>query len=74
VRVSCTDHRRGPTLTRGKEQRRAHGAATPCALYALGASLTRYSLGSNLREPALLVALKMMAQPLLMWLLFLLRP
>ena len=45
------------------------GAATPCALFALGASLTRFSLGSNLREPALLVALKTVTQPLLMWLL-----
>jgi len=67
--VSCTDHRRGPTLTRGKEQRRAHGAATPCALYALGASLTRYSLGGNLREPALLVGLKTVLHPLIVWLL-----
>lgn len=33
-------------------------AATPCALFALGASLTRYSLGGNLREPALLVGWK----------------
>ena len=45
------------------------GAATPCALFALGASLTRYSLGGNLREPVMLVVLKMMVQPLLMWLL-----
>ena len=41
------------------------GAATPCELFALGASLTRY----NLREPEMLVVLKMMVQPLLMWLL-----
>ena len=44
-------------------------AATPCALFALGASLTRYSLGGNLREPALLVALKTVVHPLLVWLL-----
>lgn len=44
-------------------------AATPCALFALGASLTRYSLGGNLREPALLVALKTLLQPLIVWLL-----
>ena len=44
-------------------------AATPCALFALGASLTRYSLGGNLREPALLVALKTVLHPLLVWLL-----
>ncbi|ENO83840.1 AEC family transporter [Thauera linaloolentis] len=44
-------------------------AATPCALFALGASLTRYSLGGNLREPAVLVALKTLVHPLLVWLL-----
>src|SRR5690606_24427008 len=44
-------------------------AATPCALFALGASLTRYRLGGNLREPALLVALKTVVQPLIVWLL-----
>ncbi len=45
------------------------GAATPCALFALGASLTRYSLGGNLREPAVLVALKTVVHPALVWLL-----
>ena len=45
------------------------GAATPCALFALGASLTRYSLGGNLREPAVLVVLKTVVHPLLVWLL-----
>ncbi|MDX5410847.1 MAG: AEC family transporter [Thauera sp.] len=44
-------------------------AATPCALFALGASLTRYSLGGNLREPALLVAGKTVLHPLIVWLL-----
>ena len=44
-------------------------AATPCALFALGASLTRYKLGENLREPAILVALKTLLHPLLVWLL-----
>ena len=44
-------------------------AATPCALFALGASLTRYSLGGNLREPALLVTLKTVLHPLIVWLL-----
>lgn len=44
-------------------------AATPCALFALGASLTRYSIGGNLREPTLLVALKTVIHPLLVWLL-----
>lgn len=44
-------------------------AATPCALFALGASLTRYSLGGNLREPMVLVALKTVIHPLLVWVL-----
>lgn len=44
-------------------------AATPCALFALGASLTRYSLGVNLREPMVLVALKAVVHPLLVWVL-----
>lgn len=44
-------------------------AATPCALFALGASLTRYSLGGNLREPALLVAGKTVLHPFIVWLL-----
>jgi predicted permease len=45
------------------------GAATPCALFALGASLTRYSIGGNLKEPAVLVALKMIVHPFLVWIL-----
>lgn len=44
-------------------------AATPCALFALGASLTRYSIGGNLKESALLVMLKTVVHPLLVWLL-----
>jgi predicted permease len=44
-------------------------AATPCALFALGASLTRYGLSGNLREPAVLVVLKTLVHPLLVWLL-----
>lgn len=44
-------------------------AAAPCALFALGASLTRYRLGGNLREPLTLVALKTLVHPLLVWLL-----
>lgn len=44
-------------------------AATPCALFALGASLTRYSLGANLKEPMVLVLLKVVVHPLLVWLL-----
>ncbi|MBA4742959.1 MAG: AEC family transporter [Azoarcus sp.] len=44
-------------------------AAAPCALFALGASLTRYRLGGNLREPLVIVALKTLVHPLLVWLL-----
>lgn len=44
-------------------------AAAPCALFALGASLTRYRLSGNLAEPLLLVALKTLLHPLLVWLL-----
>ncbi|MDX1606213.1 MAG: AEC family transporter, partial [Candidatus Competibacterales bacterium] len=44
-------------------------AATAGALFALGAGLTRYRLAGNLGEPLLLVALKMLLQPLLVWLL-----
>lgn len=44
-------------------------AATPGALFALGAALTRYSLAGNLGEPAVMVGLKMLLHPLLVWLL-----
>lgn len=44
-------------------------AAAPCALFALGASLTRYRLSGNLREPLALVGLKTLLHPLLVWLL-----
>lgn len=44
-------------------------AAAPCALFALGASLTRYRLAGNLREPMLMVVLKTVGHPLLVWLL-----
>lgn len=44
-------------------------AAAPCALFALGASLTRYRLGGNLRETLILVTLKTIVHPLLVWLL-----
>lgn len=42
-------------------------AATPCALFALGASLTRYGLRGNLLEPVMLVLLKTLVHPLLVW-------
>lgn len=44
-------------------------AAAPCALFALGASLTRYRPGGNLREPLMLVLLKTIVHPALVWLL-----
>ena len=44
-------------------------AAAPCALFALGASLTRYRLGANLREPLTVTALKTIVHPLLVWVL-----
>jgi malonate transporter len=44
-------------------------AAAPCALFALGASLTRYRIGGNLREPLSIVALKTLVHPLLVWVL-----
>ncbi len=45
-------------------------AAVPaCALVSLGASLSQYRLTGDLREPLLLVALKNVAQPLLVWIL-----
>lgn len=44
-------------------------AAAPCALFALGASLTRYTLSGNLSESMALVVLKTLVHPLLVWLL-----
>ncbi len=44
-------------------------AASPCALFALGASLTRYRIVGNLGEPLALVFMKMALHPLLVWLL-----
>lgn len=44
-------------------------AAAPCALFALGAALTRYKPGGNLREPLVLVLLKTLVHPGLVWLL-----
>ncbi len=45
------------------------GAAAPCALAALGASLAVYRLGGDLRESAAVVALKLLALPAVVWLL-----
>ena len=44
-------------------------AATPCTLFALGASLTRYGIRGNLLEPAMLISLKTLIHPLIVWLL-----
>ena len=45
------------------------GAAVPCALFALGASLVRYRIVGQLAEPLALVALKTLVHPVLVWLL-----
>ena len=42
-------------------------AAVPCALFAMGASLAGYSLHGELRPAAALTALKLVVQPLLVW-------
>ena len=44
-------------------------ASLPCALFVLGASLTRYKIAGHLREAWTLVGLKMVVQPLLVALL-----
>ena len=45
------------------------GAALPCALFALGASLVGQPVTAGKHEVALLVALKLLAHPLVVWLL-----
>ena len=44
-------------------------AALPCALFILGASLRSYKLAGHLKEAWTVIALKMVLQPLLVWLL-----
>ena len=44
-------------------------AATPCALFATGAALNQYRIAGNLAESLGLVSLKIVLQPLLVWLL-----
>ena len=44
-------------------------AATPCALFAMGAALSRYRVAGNLPESLTLVGLKTLLHPLLVWLL-----
>jgi hypothetical protein len=45
------------------------GASAPCALFALGATLSAYRLGGDLRESAFIVLLKLLLLPALVWLL-----
>jgi malonate transporter and related proteins len=44
-------------------------AAIPCALFSLGASMTRYRISGNLSEPLILVILKTVIHPGVVWLL-----
>ena len=44
-------------------------AAAPCALFATGAALSQYRIAGNLAESLWLVGLKIIIQPLLVWLL-----
>ena len=45
------------------------GAALPCALFALGASLVGHPITAGKGEVALLVGLKLLAHPLAVWVL-----
>lgn len=45
------------------------GAAAPCALFALGATLAGYRISGAVGESATMVALKLVAHPLIVWLL-----
>lgn len=45
------------------------GAAVPCALFALGASLACYSLTGDVPPAVLLTGLKLVAHPILVWIL-----
>jgi len=45
------------------------GASAPCALFALGATLSAYRLGGDPRESAVIVLLKLLLLPALVWLL-----
>ncbi len=44
-------------------------AAAPCALFALGASLTTYRIAGNISESLLIVVLKLVLHPALVWML-----
>lgn len=43
------------------------GASAPCALFALGATLSAYHVGGGLRESLTIVALKLVLHPALVW-------
>jgi malonate transporter len=43
------------------------GAAVPCALFAMGASLAGYPLAGDMRPALVLTGLKLLAHPLLVW-------
>lgn len=45
------------------------GAAAPCALFALGASLAAYRIAGDLKQTLTMVAFKLVALPALVWLL-----
>ncbi len=44
-------------------------AALPCALFVLGASLSRYKLAGHFSQAGTVIALKMALHPLLVWIL-----
>ncbi len=43
--------------------------ALPCALFAMGGTLTRYHLAGHLKEASLITALRLFVHPILVWLL-----
>jgi predicted permease len=45
------------------------GAATPCALFALGASLSAYRIAADLRSTLAMTGFKLAVHPLFVWLL-----
>lgn len=45
------------------------GAVGPCALFALGAQLTRFRLAGELRQVSVVIAFKLMLHPICVWLL-----
>ena len=45
------------------------GAAAPCALFAMGAALVDYRLGGEMRQTVVMVLVKLLGMPALVWLL-----